>query len=330
MSKLMIEAFKGTNTTIPVWFMRQAGRYLPAYQKLRSQYDLGTMFKDPSLATDISCLPLDVMAVDGVIIFADILSLPSEMGANIRFDNKAGPVVAMPDVNSMHDYEGCQHVMTTIQKVKARLPEAVTLIGFAGAPFTVLTYLVEGGSTTQFSRTYRFMAEQSEQFHALMRLLTKNTIDYLKAQIKHGVEMVQLFDTWIGVLPDSIFRQAVLPYLKEIFAAVDAPSIYFSRNSRHLWPTMLEVGADGFSLDHTFTLADASINQADVLVQGNFYNGLLYAKKVERDEHLLQLLNQSKNYSRYICNLSHGVFPDVDPSVLKDIVDQIHDFKIER
>ena len=280
---LLLQAFKGTNKKIPVWFMRQAGRYLPEYQAIRKEHSLEEMFQTPEIAAEVTCLPIDILNVDAAILFADILTLPALMGFNIHFSKENGPVIGNPlrqasDINRIHAAEDFSRVAKTIQLCRKKLPKHIPLIGFAGAPFTVLSYLIEGGSSVSFTKTLKLMQSDPVFFHKAMVLLTESTILYLNAQKKAGIQVFQLFDTWGGILRDQDYRQYVLPHVWKIFAAVNLPSIYYLKNSAHLLEAMTQCGAGFLSVCETVNLkSNAILEDCGKGIQGNFYNGLLYA-----------------------------------------------------
>ena len=275
---LLLQAFEGKNKTVPVWFMRQAGRYLPAYRQLREKYALDDMFRNPELAAEITCLPLEVLEVDAAIVFADILTLPSLMGIDVRFDNEKGPVIAKSmDIDRVNDITQAHYLEQTIKLAKERINGKVPLIGFAGSPFTVLTYLVEGGSSIYLNQTIKFIQHSPELFNRWMKKLTDNTIIYLQRQIACGVDCIQLFDTWAGVLRPSDYAHWVLPHVKRIFDTIDVPSIYYVKNCSHLLSLMDKTSADFLSVDQTVVLGHHSmLEKTKKGIQGNLYNGLLY------------------------------------------------------
>lgn len=325
---IFLQAFDGKNSTTPVWFMRQAGRYLPQYRQLREKHTLQEMFDTPQLAAEVTCQPIGILKVDAAILFADILTLPSAMGADIHFDNQKGPQIAKLDVSKLHDAENLGNITETIKLINERLPKHIPLIGFAGSPFTVLTYLIEGGSSTQFRATSRFILEQPKAFHQLMELLTKNTIDYLNLQQQAGIKVFQLFDTWAGILTAEQFAEWVLPYVKKIFQNVQLPSIYYVRQCAHLLSLMDKSEADFLSVCHTVTIGDPwTLNQTSKGIQGNLHNILLYADQPTIKKELDLILKRSTNHAQYIFNLSHGVFQDTDVEKLKFITDYVHQFK---
>lgn len=326
-----MQALNGTNQRVPVWFMRQAGRYLPEYQKIKEKHTLGEMFRTPELAAEITCLPVAILGVDAAILFADILTLPAAMGFEISFDNK-GPriqnrIVQPRDIQSIHDFDDLDHICETVKLINERLPEHIPLIGFAGSPLTVLTYLIEGGSSTNFSRTLRFMQEYKDSFHRIMTLLTENTVNYLNVQKDAGIKAFQLFDSWAGILSPADFAHFALPYVQDIFKRVDLPSIYFVRPSNHLLPLMDRSNADFLSVDHTVVLGHHTvIERTKKGIQGNLFNGLLYAEYPVLEKEVNDVLIGGQKHDRYIFNLSHGVFPDVEVDKLKFIVEKVHAF----
>ncbi len=314
-------AFEGKNTQVPVWFMRQAGRYLPQYQALKAQAPLRELFRNPEIAGAITLQPLEIIGVDAAILFADILTMPSGMGFSIDFVEGKGPVTANPirsgaDIKRLGKYSGLDYVTRTIQLVNSVLPPSLPLIGFAGSPFTVLTYLCQ--------KHNRLMFEDPKAFHQLMDLMTTNTIAYLKQQQAAGIKAYQLFDTWAGSLRHEDYKVFVLPYVQRIFKSIDLPSIYYLKNCAHLMDLMDKSGAKMLSVCETVNIADIKTKNG---IQGNLLNNLLYADDKTLIAETRQLLKSAKlKHKKYIFNLSHGVMPDVDPMKLKLIVEEVHQF----
>ncbi|MCA9398505.1 MAG: uroporphyrinogen decarboxylase [Candidatus Omnitrophica bacterium] len=318
------DALKGINQSVPVWFMRQAGRYLPEYQAVRKQHSLEEMFGTPEIAAEVTCQPIDILGVDAAILFADILTLPTAMGFDIRFDNTKGPQVRpLQNIDDIRDFDDIPHIQKTIKLVNQRLPEHIPLIGFAGSPYTVATYLIEGGSSVNFFKTFEMMHHHPREFHRLMEILTKNTIRYIKLQEEAGIKAFQLFDTWAGVLRPSDYAHFVLPYVQEIFQHVSVPSIYYLKNTHHLLALMNQCEADFLSVDHTVVLGHHKTTKG---IQGNLFNGLLYASDEVLKREVRDVLEGAKKHDKFIFNLSHGIFPNVNPEKLKLIVDQVHAF----
>ncbi len=333
MPSLFLEAFSGKNKNIPVWFMRQAGRYLPAYQALRQKYSLDEMFKTPELAAEVTYMPIPILGVDAAILFADILTLPSAIGFKISFDGKKGPEVLNPvkhgmDLERIHDFSRLDYLDKTIQIINQRLPKDIPLIGFAGSPFTVMVYLIAENGIHDINHCVRFALREPDVFHRFMEILTKNTIDYLNFQKESGIKAFQLFDTWAGMLRPADYAHWVLPYVKRIFDAVDLPSIYYVKNCHHLLALMDQTSADFLSVCHTVVLGHQSVlEKTKKGVQGNLLNGLLYADDDTLKKEIKDVLVGGGKHPRYIFNLSHGVFPDVEVDKLKFVVDQVHGFK---
>ncbi|HQP10969.1 MAG TPA: uroporphyrinogen decarboxylase, partial [Candidatus Omnitrophota bacterium] len=333
---LLLQAFEGANKTVPVWFMRQAGRYLPQYRAIKEKYPIEQMFRTPELAAEITCQPVDILGVDAAILFADILTLPAQMGFDIAFDNQKGPQIVgridqLRDLKDVHDFDDLSHIAKAIRLVNQRLSESIPLIGFAGSPFTVLTYLIEGGSSVNFAKTFSFLRQHPEAFCRIMEMLTANTIKYLELQKEAGIKVFQLFDSWAGILRAADFSAWVIPYVQRVFDAVDLPSIYFARGSGHLLPLMDQSHADFLSVDHTVILGhQATIEHTKKGIQGNLFNGLLYADEAVLEREVRDVLIGGQKHGRYIFNLSHGVFPDTDVDKLKFIVEHVHAFPWKR
>ena len=315
-------AFQGKNRRVPVWFMRQAGRYLPQYQSLKANRPLSELFRDPEIAGAITLQPLEILGVDAAILFADILTMPSGMGFKIEFVNGKGPVISNPihhpgDLKRLGKFTGLDYVSRTIQLINAVLPSSIPLIGFAGSPYTVATYLC--------SKHNRMMYENPPSFHQLMDLLTDNTSAYLKQQKEAGIKVFQLFDTWAGGLRHEDYETFVLPYVQKIFKAIKLPSIYYLKNCAHLMDLMEKSGAEILSICETVNIKDIKTKKG---IQGNFLNSLLYADDKTIIEETRAILKAAKGkHRKYIFNLSHGVMPDVNPLKLRLIVDEVHKFK---
>ena len=309
--------------------MRQAGRYLPEYRALKEKYSLAELFQTPELACEVTCQPIKRIGVDAAILFADILTLPGAMGFDIRFDDKKGPLIGkLPDFFKIHDFDNLSYVAETIKMVNQRLPKDIPLIGFAGSPFTVLTYLVEGSSAINFTKTFEFMYTHTREYHRLMKLLTANTIKYLQLQQKAGIKAFQLFDSWAGILRPADYAHYVLPYAKEIFDEVDLPSIYYMRNCSHLLNLMDQTSADFLSVCHTVVLGhQRTLEKTKKGVQGNLFNGLLLSNDRETlKKEIKDVVLGGKKHGKFIFNLSHGVFPGTNPDLVQFITDEVHNY----
>ncbi len=318
----LLLAFEGKNKKVPVWFMRQAGRFLPQYQALKATTPLRELFRNPEIAGAITLQPVEIIGVDAAILFADIMTMPSGMGFDIDFIDGKGPVTANPirsgaDLKRLGKYSGLEHVSRTIQLVNSVLPPSIPLIGFAGSPYTVFSYLCPKHS--------RMMFEDPKSFHAFMSLLTDNTILYLNQQKKAGIKVFQLFDTWAGSLRREEYQAFVLPYVQKIFKSVKLPSIYYLKNCAHLFDLMEKSGAQMLSVCETVDIAKLKTSKG---VQGNLLNTMLHApEKVFLAETTRLLKAAKKNHRKYIFNLNHGVLPDTDPMKVKAVVEAVRNFK---
>jgi len=331
---LILNAFEGKNASVPLWLMRQAGRYLPEYQAIKKTQTLDDMFRTPEVASRVTLLPVELLGVDAAILFADILTLPSAMGFDVQFIDGKGPVIANPiesqsDLSRVGDLDGLSHVSETIKLVNKELPAHIPLIGFAGAPFTVASYLIKGRSALGFQAGARFAIEHPSAFHNLMQLLTRNTITYLNLQKEAGIKVFQLFDTWGGILRAEDYRTCVLPYVQDIFKSVDLPSIYFLKNCSHLLDDMEECGADFLSVCDTVEIGQHPVlNKTTKGVQGNLYNGLLYGDEKALRREVRKILTAARgHHKKYIFNLNHGIFPDISVDQVKVVIDEVHQFQ---
>jgi uroporphyrinogen decarboxylase len=333
MSNIILEAFDGSNKTVPVWFMRQAGRFLPEYREIRKNHSLDEMFRDPETVAQVTCLPVDILNVDAAILFADILTLPMHLGFEITFDPEHGPIIKNPlsgpsDVKKYHHLSDVPHLRAAIPLITQALPPDVPLIGFAGAPFTVLCYLIEGGSSTNFRKVFKFIHQNPEGFHNLMKFLTINTISYLNLQKAAGIKVFQLFDSWGGILRSSDYETFILPYIQEIFAKVDLPSIYYLKNSSHLLASIQKSGSDFLSLCETVDFnSPTQLIQSEQGIQGNLFQGLLYADDNILAQEVRSVLKGAQQFKKYIFNLSHGIQPDVPVEKVKMVIELVHAFK---
>ncbi len=312
--------------------MRQAGRYLPAYQDVRKKYSLQEMFGEPEIVAQVTCQPVGYLNVDAAILFADILTLPAAMGFDIRFDNKHGPIIGNPiqapsDVQKVHDFDRLAHIETAIKLTNQKLPVDVPLIGFAGSPFTLACYLIDGGSSLNFSKTFRFLLQHPDKFHALLKKLTENTVRYFKMQQGAGIKAFQVFDTWGGIMSRQEYLEFGWPYVQEIFKSVNIPSIYYLKNACHLMKEVVRIEADFISVCQTVDFADNGLlKESGKGIQGNLHNVLLYADYDFLEKETLKILEAARSYKKYIFNLSHGVFPDVEPDKLRFISELVHRF----
>ncbi|MBI2503554.1 MAG: uroporphyrinogen decarboxylase [Candidatus Latescibacteria bacterium] len=320
----------------PVWLMRQAGRILKPYRELREKTgSILKLFKTPELAAQVTLMPVAMLEVDAAILFADILTPVEPMGCQIDF--VPGPVFAKP-VQSRADIDALStidpqaqlpYVLETIRLVRRALPPGIPLIGFAGAPFTLATYMVEGGGAKEFTRFRRLLHADQGAAEALLDKLTEVTILYLKAQIAAGTQAVQLFDTWIGALSPALFAQLALPRLQRIFSALEGlgvPRIYYANGAAHFLDLLPGTGADVLGLDWRADLAQAfRLFGGRIPLQGNMDPCALFADPSAIAAEAERILRQTRGLP-HVFNLGHGVHPDTPCDHVKLLVDTVHGY----
>ncbi|MCA9862600.1 MAG: uroporphyrinogen decarboxylase [Thermomicrobiales bacterium] len=319
----------------PVWFMRQAGRCLPEYRAMRQQHSFMEMATTPELAAAATLLPVDLLGVDAAVLFADIMLPLASLGVPFEIRPGVGPVIPAP-IRSSQDIarlelrpatEGTPYVLQALRILRERLGERAALLGFAGAPFTLACYLIEGKPSREFPRAKAMLYGEPSLWHALMERLTAVTIDYLLAQAAAGADAVQLFDSWLGLLDRESFQHAVLPYTQRIFASVSphVPTIHFSTGTDTLLDDIGRSGCQVVSIDWRTTLPSArSRLPEDVAIQGNLDPALLLAPWPVVERRAGSLLRQAEDSSGYIFNLGHGLLPETDPEKLKNLVELVH------
>ena len=321
----------------PVWFMRQAGRCIAEYRELRKRYDILTMAKTPELCAQVTLMPVEKFGVDGAVLYADIM-LPLEgMGISLEIQPDVGPIIHNP-VRTMQDVaalrvplaeESTPYVMEAIRLVRRELAGKQAVIGFSGAPFTLACYLIEGRPSRDYDIAKGLMYSQPEVWHALMDKLTEVVSRYLVAQIQAGVDVVQLFDSWVGVLGPSVYRQYVQPYSQRIFEAVKragAPSIHFGTGTASLLELMAEAGGDIISVDWRVELNEAWARIGyDRGIQGNLDPTRLLAPWEVIEEGMNDVLRRAANRPGHIFNLGHGVPASTPSDMLRRLVDAVHE-----
>lgn len=330
----MIRALNGEELERPpVWLMRQAGRYLAEYQEIKAKHSFLEMCRTPELALEVSLQPLRLFDMDAAIVFADILLPLESMGMKIDFN--PGPKVERPlktrsDIESLtlsDPSRTLHYVMKTIKELRQTLAPEKTVIGFAGAPWTMACYILEQGPFKHFHGTQVFANEDPVAIHELLKKITQCTIDYLLAQYESGADVVQLFDSWAGNLSLEDYRRFALPYTQQIFAALkktSRPSILYVNGSSHLLPAMCESGANCLSVDWRTSLAQAQSSFGERgSIQGNFDPSHLFGSVDEVAERTAQMLNSVKSRVGYIANLGHGVLQHTPRENVKAFVDGV-------
>jgi uroporphyrinogen decarboxylase len=324
----------------PVWLMRQAGRFLPEYRALRARHGFLELCKTPPLAAEVTLLPIRRFAVDAAILFADILLILEPMGVGLEFAKGDGPVIHRP-VRTRGDVErlarvpasvALPFVLEAIQLVRAELGGRVPLIGFAGAPFTLASYLIEGRGSRQYVHTKTLMYREPQVWHALMERLVEATVDYVRAQVAAGVEAVQLFDSWVGCLGPDDYRTYVLPHMRTALGAIvqtGVPVIHFGTGTGALLELMRAAGGDVIGLDWRVDLAEAwGRLGADVGVQGNLDPVALFAPPDEIRRQVARILERAGGRRGHIFNLGHGVLPETPVAHVAALVDAVHELSV--
>jgi uroporphyrinogen decarboxylase len=317
--------------------MRQAGRYLPEYRELRSRHGFLELCKTPTLAAEVTLMPIERFPVDAAILFADILLVLEPMGVGLEFAKGDGPVIHRPvrtraDVDALARVPAAVslgYVLETVRLVCRRLAGRVPLIGFAGAPFTLASYVIEGGGSRQYRHTKTLMYTDPAAWHRLMERLCETIVDYLGEQVAAGAQAVQLFDSWVGCLGPDDYRAYVLPHMRSIFAGLagnGVPVIHFGTGTAALLELMREAGGDVIGLDWHVDLADAWRRVGyDVGVQGNLDPVTLFAPPEEIRRRVARVLERAGGRPGHIFNLGHGVLPETRPEHVAALIDAVHE-----
>jgi uroporphyrinogen decarboxylase len=320
----------------PVWFMRQAGRYLPEYQDVRAGHGILEVCKTPALAVEVTLQPVRRFAVDAAIIFADILLPLEPMGLEVSFAAGEGPVIANPvrtaaDVAALRAVRAADDlgfVLEAIGQARSALAGDVPLIGFAGAPFTLASYAVEGGGSRHYVETKRLMYSEPEAWHDLMARLADAVAGFLLAQIAAGAQAVQLFDSWVGALSPDDYAEYAHPYTKRIFAALadrGVPRIHFGTGATTLLPLMAGAGCDVVGLDWRVPLDEGwECVGHDKAIQGNLDPVVLFAPEAEIERRVLDVVKRADGRPGHIFNLGHGILPGTPPEAVGFVADLVH------
>lgn len=337
---LFLRALKGeTVERPPVWMMRQAGRYLPDFMKLKAQYDFFTRCRTPELATEITVMPIDQVGTDAAILFSDILVVPQAM--NVPFEMKAGlgpwlenPVRTAGDVDKVFVPDVEQelgYVMDAIRMTKHELDNRVPLIGFAGSPWTILCYTVEGQGSKSFDKAKGFCFSQPEAAHQLLQKITDTTIKYLKAKVKNGVDAVQVFDSWGGMLAPADYREFSWQYIQQIIDALkdEAPVIVFGKGCWFALDQMATSGASAVGLDWTVTPEQArawTSAGGGITLQGNFDPSRLLSPIPVIEKGVKEMID-GFGKEKYIANLGHGILPNIPVEHAQAFVNAVKNYK---
>lgn len=331
---LLLKALRGeTVSRTPVWMMRQAGRYLPDYIKLRDKYTFFERCENPELATEITVMPVDQVGVDAAIIFSDILVVPQAMGMEVQLVEKVGPLLPQP-IKTAGDLqrlcvpdvqERLHYVFDALKLTKQTLAGRVPLIGFGGAPWTLLCYMVQGKGSKTFDEAKAFCYQQPAVAHQLLQMITDTTIAYLKAQVAAGADTVQVFDSWGGLLSPQDFEVFSLQYIRQIVAAMKdvCPTIVFAKGAWFALEDMAATGAHGLGIDWCIKPELArQFAGSNITLQGNFDPAKLLAPIPEIERSVKEML-KGFGRQRYIANLGHGILPNVPVDHAKAFVETV-------
>jgi uroporphyrinogen decarboxylase len=325
----------------PVWLMRQAGRYMPEYRAMRERHGFLDLCKNPQAAAEVTLQPVERLGVDAAILFADILLVLEPLGVGLEFTKGEGPHIERPirsaaDVARLGSADvdaSVGFVFETVRLARKALAERVPLIGFAGAPFTLASYLIEGGASREFLLTKRFMRAERDAWHALLGRLAGITADYLNGQIAAGAQAIQLFDSWVGTLSPADYREFVLPHTRAVIERLDgdAPVIHFGVGTSALLPSMKEAGGDVIGLDWRVELGPTWERLGfDVAVQGNLDPAVLLSTTAEIRRAAKAILDGAARRPGHIFNLGHGVHQETPVENAKALVEIVHELSSSR
>jgi len=321
----------------PIWLMRQAGRYMPEYRQLREKHAMLDVCRDAELSAHVTMMPLERYELDAAILFSDITMPFFGMGVGFELKTGVGPVIEQPlrtvaDVKKLKLFESEQElpfIREAIQILRRKLH--VPLIGFAGAPFTLAAYMIEGHPTRDFKNTRAFMYSQPEAWHALMEVLAQNTLNYLSMQARAGAQALQIFDSWVGGLHPDVYREYLLPHMRYIFdglSCFDIPVIHFGTGTACLLEIMHEAGGDVMGIDWRTPL-DWAWQKFDysVPIQGNLDPAVLLGPQDQLEQETKKILDETQGRNGFIFNLGHGVLPGTDPENVSRLIDIVHSYE---
>ncbi len=322
----------------PVWLMRQAGRYMPEYMEIRNKSDFLTMCKTPEIACEVTLQPVNRLGVDAAILFADILLPLDGMGINLAFAKNEGPVISNPvrtakdveNIRVIDAEEATPYVMEAIKLLRKELEGRVPLIGFSGAPFTIASYIIEGGGSKEYKNCKTMMFRAPEVWHSLMEKISEVLLRYLKAQIKAGAQAVQMFDSWVGALAPVDYATYVLPYSKYVLDGLKdegVPVIHFANNASSMLELVAEAGGDVIGLDWRINL-DVAWKRIgyDRAVQGNLDPFTLFGTPKVIEEKVKRILAMAENRPGHIFNLGHGINKETPVENVIALVEAVHKY----
>lgn len=341
MNETFLKAAKGEKTDYtPVWYMRQAGRSQPEYRAIKEKYSLFEITHQPELCAYVTKLPVDQYNNDAAILYKDIMSPLPAIGVDVEIKSGIGPVIDNPirskaDVDRLgeiHPEDDVPYVLDTI-RLLTQEQLSVPLIGFAGAPFTLASYMIEGGPSKNYNKTKAFMYSEPKAWFALMDKLADMTITYVKSQISAGAKAIQIFDSWVGALNVADYRYFIKPIMTRIFTELreeNVPLIMFGVGASHLALEWHDLPLDVVGLDWRLPIQEARDMGITKAVQGNLDPAILLAPWSEIEKRTIEILDQGLQTPGYIFNLGHGVFPEVKPETLKKLTAFVHEYSAEK
>ncbi|QSE98534.1 uroporphyrinogen decarboxylase [Fulvivirga lutea] len=334
---LILRTINGEKTErTPVWLMRQAGRILPEYRAVRNSLSgFKELVETPELAAEVTIQPVDILGVDAAIIFSDILVIPEAMGLKYEMVEKRGPhfpetVKSLSDVKRLKVAEASdvQYTIDAISVTKKELDGRVPVIGFAGAPWTIFAYMIEGGGSKTFSKARRMLYSEPQLSHELLQMITNSTINYLQGQVEAGANLIQIFDSWAGILSPELYKEFSLRYIQQICDAVDkVPKTVFAKDAYFAREWFGKINCNTVGLDWCMDIRESrKLIGENKTLQGNFDPCVLYSSEERIKEEAEKMLVQF-GPTRHIANLGHGVYPDTDPHKVKFFIDTIKGYK---
>jgi uroporphyrinogen decarboxylase len=340
-SRFMRAARREPTDTTPIWIMRQAGRYLPEYREVRSKVTFLELCKRPELAAEVTLSAQRVLGVDAAILFADLLPILQPMGFELEYTPHGGPSIGNPlrtagdveRVSEVTDVSELGYVFEAVRMIRQELPGDIPLLGFAGAPFTLASYAIEGAGSQHYVHTKKLMFKDESAWNALMDLFVASIVRYLTGQIEAGCQAVQLFDSWAGCLSPADYQRYVLPHTKRVIDALPAgvPVIHFLTGNPALLSAQRAAGGSVIGVDWRVDLKEAWETVGhDVAVQGNLDPVALYADRETLRRRAREVLESAERRPGHIFNLGHGVLPDMDPDNVKALVDIVHELGTKR
>lgn len=326
---------------VPVWLMRQAGRYLPEYRRIREKVSFLQLCRDPRLASEVMLVTVERLPVDAAILFSDLLLILEPMGLELRFGPDEGPTLRHPirepgdlaRIREWEDADSLDFVWETVRRTRAGLPEEMPLIGFAGAPFTLAAYAIEGRTSRSFENVKRFMYRYPEAWDDLLGILGRSVARYLIAQYESGVQALQIFDSWVGCLSGDDYRQYVLPHTRRLLASLpsEAPVIHFGTGNPALIPLQAEAGGTVIGVDWRIRLSEAwAMIGEDRGIQGNLDPAVLLGPEETVRRRTCEVLAETRGRPGHIFNLGHGVLPSTPVENVLALIETVRDWDPEQ